>query len=66
MKSILGTSLALFCSSAAADALSTPEQTKEIRKKTVTLSSNGKISESFNILKPRWPLPTAELDNLTY
>lgn len=49
-----------------AAALRQPLQTKKLCNNSVTLFSQNKIAESFSLLKPYWPLPQAELDNLSY
>lgn len=66
MKIIMGLLFLTISLNSTAANLTTSKETKNLCKNSVTLLSKGKISESFNLLKPHWPLPLAELDNLSY
>lgn len=56
----------LIASNSLAKGLDTPEQTKELCSLAAAQFGAGKIPESFNTLRDYWPLPEAELNNLSY
>jgi len=56
----------LIATSSFAKGLDTPEQTKELCSQAAAKFGAGKISESFNTLRDYWPLPEAEINNLSY
>ncbi|WP_206483505.1 hypothetical protein [Thalassotalea sp. G2M2-11] len=66
MKYVIGITTLLFCLNLNAASINSQEQTKEICGNAVEKFSKNKVSESFDSLRPFWPLPKAELDNLSY
>jgi len=56
----------LMCFNSNAEALQTLEQTKNLCSNAVESLSKNQVSESFDILRPHWPMPKEELDNLSY
>ena len=56
----------LIATSSFAKGLDTQEETKKICSKAAAEFGAGKIPQSFNTLKEYWPLPKAELNNLSY
>ncbi len=66
MNIISGIILTIISFNALASGLVTSSETKNLCENAASLLSKGKISESFNSLKPYWPIPAAEIDNLSY
>jgi hypothetical protein len=66
MKYKLGLILLLISWELPAASLQTVDDTKALCEKAVKALDAGKVKQSFEILKPHWPLPNAELDNLAY
>jgi len=58
--------LLLVCVNLNAETLQTSQQTKDVCANAVESFSKNQVDESFNILRPYWPLPKEELDNLSY
>ena len=56
----------LFCTSAFAEGLPTLEATKDVCQQAADTFGSGKAKESFEVLKPYWPLPVQEIDTLAY
>ena len=53
-------------SSAFADSLKDVEATKNLCQKAAEAFSEGSPKKSMDLLKPFWPLPVEEVDNLAY
>ena len=66
MKYLICFTLFLFSLNTFAGALTTVEDTKSLCQKAADTFGAGKAKESFEILKPYWPLPKQEIDNLAY
>jgi kynurenine formamidase len=58
--------LVVASSSSTASELTEPQETLVLCENSVSLLSHGQVSETFDLLKPYWPLPEAEMDNLSY
>ena len=66
MRIINGILLASICFCVSANTLTTANQTRSLCQTAVNHLSKGNVNQSFNSLKPFWPMPAAELDNLAY
>lgn len=49
-----------------AETLKSVEDTKSMCSEAAEKFGEGKIKESFSVLKPYWPIPGQEVDNLIY
>ena len=56
----------LIAVSAYAEPLQSEKDIKKLADKFITEISKGAYKEAFNIMKPYWPIPEAEIDNLAY
>lgn len=56
----------LIGSASAANPLKTPDDTRALCDDAVKALAQSKIRQSFALLKPHWPLPAEEIDNLSY
>ena len=52
--------------SSSATPLKSEADTKKLADNFMQLVGKGSYSEAFNLMKPEWPLPVAEIDNLEY
>ena len=66
MKIIIGIFISILSLNSIAGTLTTPKQTNALCSKAVKHFSKNEIDKSFDVLKPFWPMPVAELDNLAY
>ena len=46
--------------------MSTESDTKALADQFMALIGKGSYHDAFELLKPNWPLPAAEIDNLAY
>ena len=53
-----------FASFTHAEGLKNDKQTKDLATKATNQFGKEKIKEGFSLLKPHWPLPEAEIENL--
>lgn len=66
MRYITTVLLSFLALSATADSIKTIEETKVLCQQAADLFGAGKPKQSMEILKPYWPLPVEEIDNLAY
>lgn len=66
MKKIAAALSVFFSLSAVAEPIVNIEGTKRLCQKAVDAFGAGNPKQSMEILKPHWPLPTEEIDNLAY
>lgn len=52
--------------SAKGASLSTDADTKKLADQFMTLTAEGSYDKAFALMKPHWPMPAAEIDNLAY
>jgi len=63
---LLAVSLQAVAQSAppAAQSFATPAEARKLADKAMNLFKDEKFAEGYEILKPYWPLPSVEIDNL--
>ena len=66
MKLIITIFSLLIAANVNAASIANVESTKELCQKAAAAFGSGDAKKSFEILKPYWPLPAEELDNLAY
>lgn len=66
MRNIVGLVLLLFYVNSYAGSLENVQDTKELCQKAADTFGAGKAKESFDVLKPYWPMPKQEMENLSY
>ncbi|WP_136678485.1 hypothetical protein [Neptunomonas sp. XY-337] len=66
MKKIVAVASLLFACSASAAPITDIAGTKALCGKAAEAFGSGDPKASINLLKPHWPLPTEEIDNLAY
>lgn len=66
MKKLVATLSILISFSATAEPIKNIEGTKQLCQKAADAFGAGDPKKSMKILKPHWPLPVEEIDNLAY
>lgn len=66
MKNIVVTLSILLSISATAEPIKSIDGTKQLCQKAADAFGSGNPKKSMEILKPHWPLPIEEIDNLAY
>ena len=66
MRFFIGVFLILWCFNATAAPIMDIKETKNICQKAAEIFGSGNAEASFETLKPYWPLPKEEIENLSY
>ena len=54
------------CAPSGAQTIDSVDETRALCEQAAQSFSEGDYEATFNVLRPFWPLPTQEIDNLTY
>ena len=66
MKYLFGLTIIFLSTFGFAQELKTADDTFKLCSRAAEAFGSGDVKASMNFLKPYWPLPAQEIDNLTY